>query len=1237
MAWVWNVIDCENQDREFVDQSLQPDYDIAGNTWTNTQTPGTLTEASTSVTRTSRYSASNTIALDNSVYSDVWDGVFKSTGTERKQADTPVSDFTHKNSSVSLQARGGFSASDGSAADDVLGFRTVELEGSSIDLAMGGSFKADGKGAFRVDGLLTAEDGLSFDGLVNSDILGWFGSNSLSISVDSSGSTFRASNSDINEALVGFENVTLSGRLDSDANPTMLILGGKTSLSADVTLKEAVDATGVKFNASVFAELSVKSIGSAEIYDTDATAIVGYADLTIGDGADVDAAIGGNLNVTLSASGKATVVVEDDSTVVSYAEGSASLSASLKSTGEATVFGGSADVGTLVGYRQVAVSGANVGVIVGGNLSIEAGGGVELANLNTDVIENISNDPSLENLMGLLESLQSISLGVSVSLKSTGQANLTGYMPETLRPIEEYSADVDAVIGYENFAANQGSYAGLAIGGDLSVSVDAGVEGGIDAKLSARSQAKGKALLQDSEINVLVGYRDLAVENGEVRVGVGGNLALTVKGGFDLGSILDLDTASASLASIGSASLANSDSDALVGYRDVTLTDSGVSVLVGGNCSGDLDAVVSLGALAFSGALSLQSKAVGTLTIDSDEEVSSLNLALGYRDVVIRGSEAGVVIGGNLNVDVSADYPSPFELAGNVSLTSLEQATVSDSSVAALVGYRDLSVTGGSVGYAVGGDISASLSVSQEDASASFSLFSSSKGQANLTQTEASALIGYRTLSLNNSAVDVAVGGIVSVKAGLTTSGSDELIDLKADLTSTSSATLINGSEANVLIGYRNLSVNASTIGELAIGGVISFSGDAVLTIVEDSESSLLDITGKLSVTSDGSAAITNRSTVGNLVGYRTVTIERNSTAGNLIGGNLSGTLSATGSEVDTNELNGYLTALLGGIAGGDFELPDDNPFEGLDDEILFSGSWKSTGSVAVTGGTVDNIYSYSTVTLNYVTVDSANGGNYRFTDAPLSSFDFDNPDACTVSAAGQLTGTELDINDITGFKKIQITGGSVSGAVSATSSVAGDLAQRSAVFSVLDVEFCIESSLSGYGKVIVDGAYNSAMALVMTTDGSDHFTLQGNAGLYVETFLFGAGNDKLLIRGDSTLYADSIDFGSGKDVLEVAAGSQLNFYGSSIDGLEKITGKGTIAVTNEDLAEALRQLTSTATILYNPLLEPAGFTGVSLQLESDAAYSLDAGTTWDALATATGSTLFGDEQKSGVLGAMIA
>jgi hypothetical protein len=230
-----------------------------------------------------------------------------------------------------------------------------------------------------------------------------------------------------------------------------------------------------------------------------------------------------------------------------------------------------------------------------------------------------------------------------------------------------------------------------------------------------------------------------------------------------------------------------------------------------------------------------------------------------------------------------------------------------------------------------------------------------------------------------------------------------------------------------------------------------------------------------------------------------------------------------------------------------------------------------------------------------------------------------------------------LDIDDITGFKKIRMTGGSVSGAVSATSSATGDLAQREAVFSAVDVDFSAGSSLSGFGKVTVDGTYNSTMAMVMTTDGGDKFTLKGNGGLYVETFLFGAGNDKLQISGDSMLYADSMDFGAGKDVLDVASGSQLNFYGSNIEGLEKITGKGTIVVTDEALADALRQLTKTATIVYNPLLEPAGFTSASLQLESDAAYNLDAGTALDALATATSSALFDDERKSSVLGAMIA
>ncbi|MPN52281.1 hypothetical protein SDC9_199937 [bioreactor metagenome] len=139
-----------------------------------------------------------------------------------------------------------------------------------------------------------------------------------------------------------------------------------------------------------------------------------------------------------------------------------------------------------------------------------------------------------------------------------------------------------------------------------------------------------------------------------------------------------------------------------------------------------------------------------------------------------------------------------------------------------------------------------------------------------------------------------------------------------------------------------------------------------------------------------------------------------------------------------------------------------------------------------------------------------------------------------------------------------------------------------------------------------------------------------------METFFFGAGNDKLQIRGDSTLYADSLDFGAGRDVLEVESGSQLNFYGSNINGLEKITGRGMIVVTDEALAEVLRQLTSTATIVCNPLLEPVDSLSASWHLD-DAVFNLDAGIAPDALATATTSALFDDAQESCVLKAMIA
>lgn len=1271
MSMVWNVIDCENLDRDFVDQS-QPDYDITGNTWTNTQTPVTLTEASTSVTRTSSYSASNTITLDNSIYGDVWGGVFKSTGTERKQSGTPVSDFTHKDSSVSLKARGGFSASNGSDADDVLGFKTVELENSSIDVAMGGNFSASGKGAFRVDELLTAEDGLSLDGLINTDILAWFGSNSLSISINSSGSSFMATDSAVHDALVGFENVTLLGRLDGDTDTTMLILGGKTSISADVTLKESVSASGVTFKASASAGISVKSIGGAELYDADADAVVGYAHLIVGGDAEIDVAIGGNLDVNLSASGKATVVEENDTTVVSYAEGSASLSISLKSTGDAAVFGGYADVGVLAGYQQVAVSGSDVDAIIGGNLSFNVKGGAELANLNIEVIEEIISNPSLENLAGLLESLQSADLNVSISLNSTGQADLTSYTPVVLRSTEEsvsayvdyeeYCATADVIVGYENFAANLGSNAGVVIGGNLSLTLNAGADigesgGSIDAKLTGSLQSKGQAQIADSDVDTLIGYKTLEAKYSDLGVAAGGNWNLIAKGGYDFSNLLELDPISASLVSTGSASLKFSYGDALIGYRDVTMTDSSVSVVVGGNVSGDLDAVIDLGSLALSANLSLQSKAAGTLTLEGsggyasqsagspstasfDRPVTGTDFALGYQNAVISDCEAGVVIGGNLGVAISADYPSPFDLVGAVSLSSRGQATVSNSSITALVGYRDLSLTGSSVDCAVGGNINVALGVKQDESGmlATFGLSFESKSQASLTQSEASALVGYQTLSLNASGIDVGVGGAISVNvdAEMPQDGVTSF-DLAAFLDSQSSATLINGSEADVLIGYRNLNVNASTIGDVAIGGNSSLSGSAVLTPVENSETSLLDITAKLSVKAEGTASITNRSTVGTLIGYRTVTIERNSTAGDIIGGELSGTVSASGFEVGNEELSSYFSNLLGGISGGSFDLPEDSPLDGLEDEMLFSGTWKSVGSATVTGGTVEGIYGYSTVTLNYVNVGSANGGNYKFTDAPLSSFDLDDADTCKVSAAGKLIGTELNIDDITGFKKIQMTGGSVSGAVSATSSATNDWAQREAVFSAVDVDFSAGSSLSGYSKVTVDGTYNSTMAMVMTTDGSDKFILEGNAGLYVETLLFGAGNDKLLIRGDSTLYADSLNFGDGRDILEVASGSQLNFYGSNIDGLEKITGKGTIVVKDAELAEALRQLTKTATIVYNPSLDPAGFTSASLQLESDAVYNLDAGTALDSLATATTSALFNDEQKSSVLGAMIA
>ncbi len=1267
MPVLWNVIDCENQDRDFVDQS-QPDYDIAGNTWTFSQTPVTLTEASTSVTRTNSYAASNTITLENSVYGDVWGGVFRSTGTERKQSGTPVSDFTHKDSSVSLKARGGFSASDGSDADDVLGFKTVELEGSSIDVAMGGNFSASGKGAFRVDQLLTPEEGLSLDGMVNTDILAWFGNNSLSINIDSTGSSFQAIDSDVHDALVGYESVAILGSLDCDSDATQLILGGKTSLSADVTLKEAVNASGIKFTANASAGISVKSIGSAELYDADAEAVIGYSHLVLGGDAEVDAAIGGNLDVKLTASGNATVVEDEDTTTVSYAEGSASLSVSLKSTGDAAVFGGYADVGLLAGYQQVSIAGSDADAIIGGNLTIDVKGGVELANLNTEAISDLS----LDNLGGLLGSLQSANLSAGISLKSTGQVELTSYTPvlqatssgssdsvSLAYSIDEYCAEADFIAGYENFYSDQNSEVGVVIGGNLSLSLDAGADigesgGSIDAKLTGSLQSKGLAQISDSDVDALIGYKTLEVEFSDLGVVVGGNINLTVKGGYDFSNLLELDPVSASLISTGSASLVYTYGDALVGYRDVTLTGSAVSVIVGGNVSGDLDAVIELGALAFSANLSLQSKATGTLTLDgsggyadrltSDSSsissglpMTSTEFALGYQNVVISDSWAGVVIGGNLNVGITVDYPSPFDLVGAVSLTSLGQATVSNSSVTALVGYRDLSMTGSSVGVAVAGNINVALGFSQEEDGmlGTFGLSFDSKGQASLTQSEASALIGYQTLSLNASGVGVGVGGSISVVINAEIPQDDAAsFSLTAFLDSKSSATLINGSEADVLIGYRNLNVNASTIGS-SFGGNSSLVAAAVLTPVEESEDSLLDVSAKLSVKAAGTASITNRSTVGTLIGYKTVTIERNSTAGDIIGGELSGTASMTGYQVSGEELNSFFSGILGGISAGSFGAPMDSPIE-EPAEMLFNGTWKSTGSVAVTGGTVEGIFGYSKVTLNYVDVGSANGGNYTFTDAPLSSFDLDDEDTCQVSAAGTLTGTELNIDDITGFKKIQMTGGSVSGAVSATSSATNDWAARQTVFSALDVDFSGCSTLSGYSKVTVDGTYGSTMAMVMTTDGRDTFTLQGNAGLYVETMLFGAGNDKLQITGDSTMYIDTLNFGDGYDVLDVASGSQLNFYGCNIDGLEKITGKGTVVVTDEALAEALRQLTNTATIVYNPSLAPAGFSS-ALSLESDAAYNLDAGTALDTLATAATSALFDEEQKSSVLGAMIA
>ena len=389
----------------------------------------------------------------------------------------------------------------------------------------------------------------------------------------------------------------------------------------------------------------------------------------------------------------------------------------------------------------------------------------------------------------------------------------------------------------------------------------------------------------------------------------------------------------------------------------------------------------------------------------------------------------------------------------------------------------------------------------------------------------------------------------------------------------------------------------------------------------------------------NGSVTLKNKSTAGNISGYKTVKLEGEALDGK------------------TEPLKvGAITAVAhnDGKFYGSYQKKMTNK---VSDSTGKSGTMTenitvaSAGSVTVFGYKVNgNISGYKTVKLEDVNVagDIVQGGNYTQKITTVYSIDSKTIDTVTTSKqTGTFKATDViaqkadnTMGAVIGYNKVELKSSKVgdinqdrvtketsrviwdgdekifdqvisqttkiSGSVKLTDSVAGDISNYSSV----TLDNSDAGALTNVNKVTVKGAYNSMDGFV-GTDKNDTITIGKGAVLRVGGAMdFGNGKDKITIDGTLVL----------ENIPPAAAGESVNI----VAGLENVAGKGIIAADAElfkDVSVSL--INSFGGTLMNLGNTSTGFRGTEFEKADDAK---SGAVEWDGIAAYDGWLGTGDD-----------
>ena len=406
--------------------------------------------------------------------------------------------------------------------------------------------------------------------------------------------------------------------------------------------------------------------------------------------------------------------------------------------------------------------------------------------------------------------------------------------------------------------------------------------------------------------------------------------------------------------------------------------------------------------------------------------------------------------------------------------------------------------------------------------------------------------------------------------------------------------------------------------------------------VVTDNNAVLLSSFDKYAA--NGSVTLKNKSTAGNISGYKTVKLE-----GEALDGKTEplkvGAITAV--SYKDNVYGSYQRKMTNKVS-------DSTGNSGTMTENI---TVASAGSVTVFGYDVNgDISGYKTVKLEDVNVagDIVQGDNYTQKITTVYSTDSQTIDTVTTSKqTGTFKATDViaqkadnTMGAVIGYNKVELKSSKVgdiyqdrvtketsrviwdggemifdevisqttkiSGSVKLTDSVAGDISNYSSV----TLDNSDAGALTNVNKVTVKGAYNSMDGFV-GTDKNDTITIGKGAVLRMGGAMdFGNGKDKITIDGTLVL----------ENIPPAAAGESVNI----VAGLENVAGKGIIAADAElfkDVSVSL--INSFGGTLMNLGNTSTGFRGSEFEKADD---TKSGAVEWDGIAAYDGWLGTGDD-----------